>query len=1526
MNLPKRTIRKSNITRHEGFDSQFWPIVVALCVLGGVSLGSLMTFLTGAWLWVSLLGLPLVLALGIFCFSLIDNRKVRRSLQLGFLVSLICHLLMMTGSFYTVIFGSPSRTAATRPKTIQRKTIRRPVDFPTQTWTDVNPVELPDPDEIEAEPETQSHQSPQRPQPTPVEDPTPTVDPNLVRRPESVQTTPRQQESLSRMSRQTDRDLPTSSSSADVASQSSSNSAPELTVQGQSNLPRQSASSTQERTSQQVESTASLAANAQRRESNAPSESSNAAASPTDRQRNTTTQANTTAQADRPQSVPTPATTPVTPAVELPRQNNSAIAGRQSAPEAESTTASSQVNPRRASAEAPAMEQIAQSNASAPNRVRQTVRPDLSDPVETADASQTPNPVLVAEATTRQTTRSASESTTQAQRQNRNAAAVDPAAQLAQATRREAITADASAASAAGGVPQRRRSSREIEIDTAAANPQKIAAQQPSLQNQASPQASDVARRVTQVTANRQTSPSPDTSQSQNALATRASRSETPAAEASINPARKTAEASRRSIALTPQTQSPTAVETPAIAPSGQGQSSQRAEPRPLALSQSTTGSAGGRQSRNLENDTAAGERPAVEASTTARRERTTSRDAETQALAPSQFAQAGRNRAQASAPNATLRAETDAHSSLAGTEQPSLEATTASASLSESASDVAQTDVSALKGTGEVDLGPPKIVAENMSGRGSGGGQPTLSNAASPLADGQASRAAQRASLASSAKADLPSSPLNDGGGTPDLLADSPDAQSLRVADAAGSSDAARSPTPGELSDSTSLELASTETGPPSLSRATRATTGRDALEAEANPAATNPLGRRSADGAALLSQSSADISGMAGESDEDEDEEDDEAAAVEGLASTLASDRVGGVSGRTGSTDLEMAVAESGGAAERSGLERQGRRESATAALGGLALGGGSRRAPAAVAATAQADIGAEISQGSTSVTEGMDSIDPNEAGPSAQIAAGSQGSESSRSQIEMATGSVSTGATAGVAGSGRRRASSEATGDSAGLEQLANSRRSRVRTLASTESGVNLGELADQGGMSGVEVEAGSGNQSGVGDTSIAQRAAAGGVRVEMEADTGPGGLEQNYSSAAGINDRRAKPDTGPLQAFVETRFERQRAGGLPTLNTAAAVASEAFKDRERQRSQRKGAPQTELTIENGLEFLARFQEVDGRWRLERFGNGRGDATDETPLTQSDTAATGLAILAFQGAGYNHVEYKYADPLKRAVDWLVAHQSDDGGLYVETQTSSSQYAKLYSHAIAALALCEAYGVTQDPALLEPAQKAIDYIVASQDKTRGGWRYTPERGADTSVSGWMMMALKSGQLANLDVDAGTYQRISRWLRDAADPDRRGHFRYNPQAPNTAEQGHGRVVSRSMTAVGLLMSLYLGGNRRDADFQAGVDYLLEQLPSDENAIVRDTYYWYYATQVLRHMDGEAWQQWKSRLVPLLRSSQINQGEYAGSWDPLGPVPDRWSAHGGRIYLTAMNLLSLEVDYRLLPLYVDTVR
>ena len=188
------------------------------------------------------------------------------------------------------------------------------------------------------------------------------------------------------------------------------------------------------------------------------------------------------------------------------------------------------------------------------------------------------------------------------------------------------------------------------------------------------------------------------------------------------------------------------------------------------------------------------------------------------------------------------------------------------------------------------------------------------------------------------------------------------------------------------------------------------------------------------------------------------------------------------------------------------------------------------------------------------------------------------------------------------------------------------------------------------------------------------------------------------------------------------------------------------------------------------------------------------------------------------------------------------------------------------------------------------------------------------------------MMMALQSGRLAGLEVPESTWEGIRQWLELSRDPQREGLYRYNPFAQDSGgiDRSAGRRPTVSMTSVGLLMRLYLGWERDDQRMLDGADYLLsQQMPSDRTSIERDTYYWYYATQVLRHVGGDRWERWNSRLHPLLVKSQVTAGELAGSWHPYEPVPDRWGPAAGRLYVTTMNLLSLEVNYRLLPLYLD---
>lgn len=443
----------------------------------------------------------------------------------------------------------------------------------------------------------------------------------------------------------------------------------------------------------------------------------------------------------------------------------------------------------------------------------------------------------------------------------------------------------------------------------------------------------------------------------------------------------------------------------------------------------------------------------------------------------------------------------------------------------------------------------------------------------------------------------------------------------------------------------------------------------------------------------------------------------------------------------------------------------------------------------------------------------------------------------------------------------------------------------------------------------------------------DLAVSREFVEAGLTVDRDAPPGPGGLATQPAPDTGLNHRRAATDS--VQVHVHAaRFVRQQPGGRPDLSTAAIVATEPFQQRM-DRAAGEGSygdrgappPRTEEAIELGLAYLSRVQLEDGSWSLQGSG--------ESAVLVADTAATGLALLAFQGAGYNHRQHQYADTVYAGVQYLIRNQKPDGDLFLPLDDESNRSVWIYSHSIAALALTEAYGMTQDPALREPAQKALDFLVASQHPERGGWRYSPQFGSDTSVTGWAMMALKSGELANLDVPEEAYQRIRRWLdksqASSADPHL---FVYNPLAPDTAEQRHGRRPSTTMTSVGLLMRLYLGWHRDHENMIRGAEYLgqnLPQLGSPRNP-ERDTYYWYYGTQVMFHMGGDYWQAWNGKLHPLLVNHQIRQGPLAGSWDPRRPVPDRWAPHAGRLYVTTMNLLSLEVYYRYLPLYEDTAR
>jgi len=329
---------------------------------------------------------------------------------------------------------------------------------------------------------------------------------------------------------------------------------------------------------------------------------------------------------------------------------------------------------------------------------------------------------------------------------------------------------------------------------------------------------------------------------------------------------------------------------------------------------------------------------------------------------------------------------------------------------------------------------------------------------------------------------------------------------------------------------------------------------------------------------------------------------------------------------------------------------------------------------------------------------------------------------------------------------------------------------------------------------------------------------------------------------------------------------------------------------------------GTKQSERAVAAALVWLARHQNPDGSWSLNHTGrcqNGRcsgpGDAA-------SDSGATAMGLLPYFAAGQTH-ESKgpYKAVIGRGIRWLLTHQKANGDL-------SAGASQMYSHGLATIALCEAYGMTQDSSIGFGAQNALNFIMTGQNQ-EGGWRYSHgSADSDMSVVGWQVMALKSGQMAGLQVTPLAMDKARNYLNISASGSYKDRFGYTPKSG----------AALPMTAVGLLLSQYLGAGKDSPVVNGGTEYLSQNLPNQNQ---RNIYYWYYATQAMHNVPGPTWDTWNRAMRRLLIESQDKNGCAAGSWDPEKPTGDAWGKQGGRMMVTALSCLTLEVYYRYLPLY-----
>jgi hypothetical protein len=390
--------------------------------------------------------------------------------------------------------------------------------------------------------------------------------------------------------------------------------------------------------------------------------------------------------------------------------------------------------------------------------------------------------------------------------------------------------------------------------------------------------------------------------------------------------------------------------------------------------------------------------------------------------------------------------------------------------------------------------------------------------------------------------------------------------------------------------------------------------------------------------------------------------------------------------------------------------------------------------------------------------------------------------------------------------------------------------------------------------------------------------------------------------------------------PIDGVVENEAAKPADAGTDAVVGPAATEAAgrpvppAYADRFGERraaaaAARGGTEDTERSVQAALAWLARSQSSDGRWSASRHGGGAGTSSGQHAATvgaRSDHGVTGLAVLAFLGAGTTHRDGPHAAEVAKGIGLLTRRQGIDGSLAGEAEF----FAALYCHGMATIAVAECYAVTGDAALRPALERAVAHTLAMQHPHTGGWRYAAGDRGDTSQLGWQVMVLASARNAGLAGFEEAETRARLFLQSVASGAAGGLASYRP----------GERPSLSMTAESLFCRLLLG---LPPDHPSATEALGLLAASPPTASTYNSYTWYYATLASFHAGGPQWDAWNARLqAALLPLQHRSGGPLDGSWDP-----DRvWGGHGGRVYATALSALTLEVYYRHLPLHGRTAR
>lgn len=351
-------------------------------------------------------------------------------------------------------------------------------------------------------------------------------------------------------------------------------------------------------------------------------------------------------------------------------------------------------------------------------------------------------------------------------------------------------------------------------------------------------------------------------------------------------------------------------------------------------------------------------------------------------------------------------------------------------------------------------------------------------------------------------------------------------------------------------------------------------------------------------------------------------------------------------------------------------------------------------------------------------------------------------------------------------------------------------------------------------------------------------------------------------------------------GPARRRVHAPRPRLSIGlGLGLVLTLLALGRDTAGDALLPEPRR--AARIEAALDQALDYLAAHQRADGAWP-SGFGSNNG--------------VNAFCLMAFLARGHEPGRGPYRDVVDSAVHYILTTQRDDG-LYASPHSS---HGPMYEHALATVAMIEAYGFLPEPEIHASVQKAVDLIVDSQNEL-GGWRYQPlPADADLTVTATQVLALRAAVNARLEVPQRTLDRALEYVQACALED--GGFSYMPG---------GGSSSLARAAMGTL-SMQLLGAYDHPQIQRTLEWISQQSYSSE--VQRFWYTSYYLMQAHYQAGGARWRQWSEHAGTYLLERQQTDGSWPGYTE---------EAHNtdARTYSTSLGALALAVHLHYLPMY-----